>query len=483
MEHMKAALYHRRTENGCLESLQKAVRRAHRLELQKNRHYLPPWKRQASKRVTQTFKGQLEGFIEYNEDEDSEEEAQYNRTPPPPSSRPKPSSQAPPTKLPKPSAKPRGKGKERDMVKYLINEWVVKRQLWAAYPRSQHPLLLQITSTNPVEAWHNALRKKSLTQAFALLSLAGCIETIDAVASEYEARALRKEDDFYGRQLSEAQRYPRLATFPLPLQKRTRTELRIARAFKKDGASSRREFDNPAECECSFYRKYLIPCRHIWYRHITHHTISDEQWDTWQQQFKENGMEVYEVRTKIVVDLPPPSVPVFTARETYTLQYREISERLRTAWYDFMDETEGLPEVDRIKCMKNWLNSLNQGVNELYRKAARDFLQDIGAGKFQASQVLHGKPGDEDDETAADEGFRDEILATPPLATMNDPYYSEEDEEDIILHESDAESIVVVDDGFTDSDDDGDGWEFTGSRGTAQDAYFVDSDDDINDVY
>jgi hypothetical protein len=51
------------------------------------------------------------------------------------------------------------------MRSYVVTHWLETRAKWAMYARQHSPLLLQVTTTNPCEAWHRKLKSAaSLTK-------------------------------------------------------------------------------------------------------------------------------------------------------------------------------------------------------------------------------------------------------------------------------------------------------------------------------
>lgn len=76
---------------------------------------------------------------------------------------------------------------------YIWNNWWPTRQNWAIFARQHSCLLMQVQTTNAVEAWHSALKSTgSLTQ----FSLTGCVNTVAALATQYDARAEKAAAQF-----------------------------------------------------------------------------------------------------------------------------------------------------------------------------------------------------------------------------------------------------------------------------------------------
>ena len=42
---------------------------------------------------------------------------------------------------------------------YIVNEWLKDRFSWAMFARQHSPILLQVTTTNAVEAWHKQIKQ------------------------------------------------------------------------------------------------------------------------------------------------------------------------------------------------------------------------------------------------------------------------------------------------------------------------------------
>jgi hypothetical protein len=56
----------------------------------------------------------------------------------------------------------RDKKKETADIIYICNRLVPIFPLWVYYARCHSPLLLQVPTTNPVEAWHSVLKCKGI---------------------------------------------------------------------------------------------------------------------------------------------------------------------------------------------------------------------------------------------------------------------------------------------------------------------------------
>jgi hypothetical protein len=100
----------------------------------------------------------------------------------------------------------------------------------------------------------------------------------------------------------ECDRFPVIKTLPLPLQKLTVQELRLAQAYVNDVVPVR-PFTDKLSCQCNLYRQYLMPCCHIWQRHLTYNSISNEEFKQLFAKFEDAGFEVYETEGRVEVEV------------------------------------------------------------------------------------------------------------------------------------------------------------------------------------
>jgi hypothetical protein len=316
IKHIHAALWFRRTKTGCEDSIMAALKRAEELERKKNPNYVTPWEKEA-KRVdfidslkqkyvsgakqssnTQGKKGNLKRKASQG----AGLALEFKKKKPVRTTQPNQASQA--------SSVIRSQDKEKDfdLVKYLWNEWWLTRALWAHYPREALTILLQITTTNAVESWHNSLKKRSIAsrQAAALFSLEGCLRTVQEVGNQWDATRERREHDEATKQLVICQIYPDLAKLAFPLQKLVFKQFELAEIRVQNQEPLRPHVDRIV-CDCKWYRQYFLPCEHTWHRELLYSHITKEYWEEIVFRFEERGFETYETWVKdFVQPLPSP---------------------------------------------------------------------------------------------------------------------------------------------------------------------------------
>ena len=104
-----------------------------------------------------------------------------------------------------------------ESAKYIEHNWLPEIEKWGNYARDHSPLLLQVTTTNPIEAFHRSL--KSLAKITKLVirpkySLAGIIAKIADCTDKYDARARKASYDWSKKKLSATLEFPWLNVFP-----------------------------------------------------------------------------------------------------------------------------------------------------------------------------------------------------------------------------------------------------------------------------
>ena len=97
---------------------------------------------------------------------------------------------------------------------YIHRYWLKNSSKWAMWSRQNSPILLQITSTSPVESYHAVLKRKG-NASFGII---GACKIIESANKGYVNRAARAKLEFKTRSLTEVETYPFLAGFPYPIQ-------------------------------------------------------------------------------------------------------------------------------------------------------------------------------------------------------------------------------------------------------------------------
>jgi len=119
-----------------------------------------------------------------------------------------------------------------------------------------------------------------------------------------------------------------------------------------------------AECYCSFFTTYLVPCRHIFHEDMYGSTklLTAEVWDTFQQLFAENGFEIYQSRE--LVEVLPPHQEEQRETEARHLAFNEMLERLRDQYW----RVEEAGDADQAV---GFINQLETAINPVLNNVAQ----------------------------------------------------------------------------------------------------------------
>ena len=78
------------------------------------------------------------------------------------------------------------------------------------------------------------------------------------------------------------------------------------------------------ECYCQFYRRYLIPCQHLFHRDIHGDFIKEEDWAGFRAMFDEYGFDLYISRMKVFEERE--NDPLAIAVEEQRLEFYAVLE-------------------------------------------------------------------------------------------------------------------------------------------------------------
>ncbi len=230
--------------------------------------------------------------------------------------------------------------------------------MWANYAREHSALLLQVTSTNPIEAFHRALKalakitKRTIRPKY---SLAGIIQLVAQCADQYDARAQRAEYDWSRSQLSAVSEHPWLGEFAYQIQLLLLDEIKEAERLAEAGADSDSRLTESGKCECHFGRSYWLPCRHVIYAFEFLGEIEEPNWKEFSEQFDESGFEVYTSRALVEVD--NEAMPV--SRDLRAkLVTSEALDSIRTRFFEVAEFSDSLDSDEKDRLLRRWEEEL-----------------------------------------------------------------------------------------------------------------------------
>lgn len=212
---------------------------------------------------------------------------------------------------------------------YLQRQWLPSSSRWGMWNRQHSPLLLQTTATSALESYHSVLKSKGKSN----FGFVGSCKIIDSVDNDYFNRADAVKQEFWTKSVSEASTYQFLKGFPYPIQQLILGEFRGFEQRVADGEGIP-DLQTP-ECHCQFFRKYLLPCKHIFHRDIAKDFLTDDNWRNFQAMFNECGLDVYQTRVTFVE--PVQEDPVEAEIEHHRLQFYAAQESQREHWFQLED--------------------------------------------------------------------------------------------------------------------------------------------------
>jgi hypothetical protein len=122
--------------------------------------------------------------------------------------------------------------------------------------------------------------------------------------------------------------------FPYPIQKLIVGEA-MAMSARIEKGKPPPNLEMP-ECHCIFFRRYLLPCKHMFHQHLfgcnPGELLTTNVWEGFQMAFMEAGLEVYESRELVEVPEPVQTLAEKDA-EARRLQVNELMERVRDKYW------------------------------------------------------------------------------------------------------------------------------------------------------
>lgn len=234
---------------------------------------------------------------------------------------------------------------------YIRRNWLDSLPKWANYAREHSPLLLQATTTNPIESFHSALKRQArlgrLGSGAVRYSLAGLAEIVTQVGQDYFTRAKKSEYDWSNRKVTEALSYPWLSAFPYAVQLLLVGQIRLAEQWERDGEPSLLI----TSCDCKFARAYALPCAHVIYAVEFVGTYPAPDWTEKVGQFEESGFEFYWSRDLVCVE---PEAETESRAEDLKLTTNEILDNIRTRFFDVKEYADSLDPEARDRLLGKW---------------------------------------------------------------------------------------------------------------------------------
>ena len=178
-----------------------------------------------------------------------------------------------------------------------------------------------------------------------LYCIGACVK-IDEMDDKKERQRRREEANFHSKRISVMDLpetvLEQVHLFPFPIQELIIGEAHeMSRRIEKGKAPPDK---TQPECNCLFFSRYLLPCRHILHAHIfgtdpPEKLLTIEDWRNFQHMFDESGLDVY--RSRELVEVP---VHIETEeekkQEMYRLKANALLENVRNGFWRTMDRGE-----------------------------------------------------------------------------------------------------------------------------------------------
>jgi hypothetical protein len=204
---------------------------------------------------------------------------------------------------------------------YIKRNYVKNTEKWGLWARQHSPLLLQVTSTNPLESFHSEL--KIITSSshgligmwrfFFLVTLPACptktfyilgaVHNIVNVDCKKRSEAESASFNFRIKKISaygvDVDIIEEIQKFPFPFQQLIIKEAcaMMNRLEKEKGVPGLTSLD----CYCLFCHRYLLPCKHIFHEHMYgNKLLTPDVWQIFRVIFEESGFKVYESRESFI---------------------------------------------------------------------------------------------------------------------------------------------------------------------------------------
>jgi hypothetical protein len=217
-------------------------------------------------------------------------------------------------------------------------------------------------------------------------SLKGAIERVIQISRIWENRATVAKTKFHGKHLVIAAGFPAMRQLPFPIQRLIGTEIVQAEELDRQSYLIHPQGDE-LSCKCKFYRKYLLPCRHIFYwENRMGGVLREHHWKKWIYMFEQgiSGYEIYEsISTEWIEEDIYQGIGAPARRK---LQVREILAATMQKYYEIEEAIaeEGWPEEQAQEAIQEWLQLLGSSTGPLRAMALQELKNKLSPESQQA---------------------------------------------------------------------------------------------------
>ena len=264
-------------------------------------------------------------------------------------------------------------GSDQELARYMRTNWLQTASKWAMHARQHSPLLLQVTTTNACEAWHGKLKTGAgLTKGqVASHGIYGMILNIMDDVDDANNRVMVTKSRFRSRRLACTKQYPEIGQLPVPIQKLLSGEIDALEERVAKGKEVPTGFDESLQCNCKFYRQYLLPCRHIFHLDTEVKVPTTMRWDMYAMMFAECGMAVYETTGIVWVE---NEIKGGNPVSSFVLRLRERMEQLQQNLYAIHEAMEELSieETTQNRRLEEWVGHVEETLDVLVKVSPKE---------------------------------------------------------------------------------------------------------------
>jgi len=236
-----------------------------------------------------------------------------------------------------------------EMRTYIEKDSLHTSNQWALYATQHSSLLLQITTTHPVEAWHRRIKYGTSKGTKSKHGFKGCCMTLHEKATQLDTERVAATSKWRGSNLSGTEQYLEMRRFPVPIQKLLPDQLDAM--HKRIIAGKAPPTLSEMSCSCSFFRKFLLPCKHIFHSDYLFQSITSEDWTAWAEIFEDGGYEVYE--TMRTVHLEDREEETHGERTRQKLKVGTVLEGIRARVFELGKEVRELHQQKTFRSGRN----------------------------------------------------------------------------------------------------------------------------------
>ncbi|RHZ77856.1 hypothetical protein Glove_170g30 [Diversispora epigaea] len=250
------------------------------------------------------------------------------------------------------------------LIQEAINECpvpTIKQYIKRYYVKNNHQWALwALTSTNSLESYHSELKRTTSSQH----GLIGACHKVVALDQKKRTDSEYVAFEFRTKKISvigvDDEILNELHKFPFPIQRMLADEIcAVEKRLEKGKATPGLTL---LYCNCSFYHRYLLPCRHVFHEHMYGETklLTVDSWAKFQWMFEENSFEVYMHHESVEVDISE-KIKAGRAAENRRLAINELMEKTRDIYWrveEKGDEKQTGALLEELKsCLEPILNN------------------------------------------------------------------------------------------------------------------------------